>query len=48
MILKEHPEYLGTHPLCNSTTEQLAAGELPVLIKFIDAKEGPVRAGAPG
>lgn len=30
-LLKEHPEYLGTHP----GTE----GELPVLIKFIDAKK---------
>lgn len=29
-VLKEHPEYLGTHP----RTE----GELPILIKFIDAK----------
>lgn len=30
-VLKEHPEYLGSH----SETE----GELPVLIKFIDAKK---------
>ena len=30
-LLKEHPEYLGKHP----GTE----GELPVLIKFIDAKK---------
>lgn len=30
-VLKEHPEYLGTHP----DTE----GELPILIKFIDAKQ---------
>lgn len=30
-IIKEHPEYLGTHP----RTE----GELPILIKFIDAKQ---------
>ena len=29
-VLKQHPEYLGTHP----NTE----GELPILIKFIDAK----------
>ena len=29
-VLKDHPEYLGTHP----NTE----GELPILIKFIDAK----------
>ena len=31
MVLKMHPEYLGTHPCTN--------GELPILIKFIDAKE---------
>lgn len=30
-VLKEHPEYLGTHPKAN--------GELPILIKFIDAKK---------
>lgn len=30
-VLKQHPEYLGTHP----KTE----GELPILIKFIDAKK---------
>lgn len=31
MVLEAHPEYLGTHPCTN--------GELPILIKFIDAKE---------
>ena len=30
-VLKEYPEYLGTHPRTN--------GELPILIKFIDAKK---------
>lgn len=30
-VLKEHPEYLGTHPRTNK--------ELPILIKFIDAKK---------
>lgn len=30
-VLREHPEFLGTHP----RTE----GELPILIKFIDAKQ---------
>lgn len=30
-VLKTHPEYLGTHPAAN--------GELPILIKFIDAKK---------
>lgn len=29
-ILKAHPEFLGTHP---------EGGELPILIKFIDAKQ---------
>lgn len=29
-VLQEHPEYLGTHPRTR--------GELPILIKFIDAK----------
>lgn len=30
-VLKKHPEYLGTHPR--------KKGELPILIKFIDAKK---------
>lgn len=30
-VLKEHPEYLGTHPKTD--------GDLPILIKFIDAKQ---------
>lgn len=30
-VLKEHPEYLGEHPATD--------GELPILIKFIDAKK---------
>lgn len=30
-VLKEHPEYLGTHPKTKN--------ELPILIKFIDAKK---------
>lgn len=30
-VLKEHPEFVGTHPK--------PPGELPILIKFIDAKE---------
>lgn len=30
-ILKQHPEFLGTHPA--------AQGELPILIKFIDARQ---------
>ena len=34
-VLREHPEYLGTHPL------QITEGriELPILIKLIDAKK---------
>jgi len=35
-LLKEHPEYLGTHPQGHI---DLPPGELPVLIKLIDAKE---------
>lgn len=31
-VLKEHPEYLGTHPRTKN-------GELPILVKFIDAKK---------
>lgn len=30
-VLKEHPEYLGTHPQ--------SGDELPILVKFIDAKQ---------
>ncbi len=32
-ILKEHPEYMGTH------AESVAGGEFPILIKLIDAKK---------
>ncbi len=32
-VLKEHPEYIGTHPDTSADTP----GELPILIKFIDA-----------
>ncbi|MCH5267004.1 MAG: class I mannose-6-phosphate isomerase [Lachnospiraceae bacterium] len=35
-VLKEHPEYLGSHP---QMTEAARQGELPILIKFIDAKQ---------
>ena len=34
-VLKKHPEYLGTHPLM--VTE--GRPELPILVKFIDAKK---------
>ena len=34
-VLKEHPDYLGTHPL--QTTKGIP--ELPILIKLIDAKK---------
>ena len=34
-VLKQHPEYLGSHPL--DVTEGRA--ELPILIKLIDAKK---------
>ena len=33
-VLQEHPEYLGSHV---AGMEVLAKGELPILIKFIDA-----------
>ncbi|SFO22054.1 mannose-6-phosphate isomerase [Pseudobutyrivibrio sp. UC1225] len=36
-VLSEHKEYLGTHPL--ATFQQSAAGQLPILIKFIDANK---------
>lgn len=35
-LLKRFPEFLGTHPLSNP---YLQKGELPILIKFIDAKK---------
>lgn len=35
-VLKAHPEFLGSHPLMAESARQ---GELPVLIKFIDAKK---------
>ena len=35
-VLKEHPEYLGTHP---RTAFPGMEGQLPILIKFIDAKK---------
>lgn len=40
-VLKEHPEYLGTHPRMSlGIMEDTSSyeGELPILIKFIDAK----------
>lgn len=35
-LLQRFPEFLGTHPLSNSYLEK---GQLPILIKFIDAKK---------
>ncbi len=35
-VLKSHPEYLGLNP---SRNKALPAGELPILIKLIDAKQ---------
>lgn len=35
-VLQEHPEYLGKHPLL---TESAKKGELPILIKLIDARQ---------
>lgn len=34
-VLKKHPEYLGTHPLMVTN----GRAELPILVKFIDAKK---------
>lgn len=38
-VLKEHPEYLGTHPRSILRSAKLADNELPILIKLIDAKK---------
>lgn len=35
-VLRQHPEYLGTHPAVHECCRR---GELPLLIKFIDAKQ---------
>ncbi len=35
-LLLEHPEYVGTHP-AKSMPEAVQRGELPILVKFIDA-----------
>ena len=35
-VLKEHPEFIGSHPL-KVCPEGARTGELPVLVKFIDA-----------
>ncbi len=39
-VLKSHPEFLGSHPASRmkGTGRALRSGELPILIKFIDAK----------
>lgn len=34
-VLRKHPEYLGTHPYSDMKSE----GEIPILIKLIDAKK---------
>lgn len=41
-VLKQHPEYLGTHPSSGLGIDKPGIsydGELPILIKFIDAKK---------
>lgn len=38
-VIKDHPEYLGTRPLAMMTEEEIAKGDIPILIKFIDAKK---------
>ena len=32
-VIREHPEYLGTHP-----ASEFSRGDIPILVKFIDAK----------
>ncbi len=36
-VLRKHPEYVGTHPVTSNSI--YGTGELPVLIKFIDANK---------
>lgn len=36
-VLAEHPEYLGSHP--TAVTESLSPGQLPILVKLIDAAQ---------
>lgn len=36
-VLRKHPEYLGAHPVLSH--KLCANGELPIIIKFIDAKK---------
>ena len=38
-VLKAHPEYLGTHPREVMRSHGLPEQELPILIKFIDARK---------
>lgn len=38
-LLREHPEAVGTHPLQTVREAGLPEGSLPILIKFIDAKQ---------
>ena len=37
-VLKEHPAMLGTHPL-KSMPDAASRGEIPILVKFIDARK---------
>jgi mannose-6-phosphate isomerase class I len=38
-LLHQHPEFLGTHPRSVLSASHLREDELPILIKFIDAKQ---------
>ena len=38
-VLQQHPEYQGTDPIQKYGTEMAAAGQLPILLKLIDARE---------
>lgn len=37
-LLRRHPEYIGTHP-AKSMPDEASRGEIPILIKFIDASK---------
>lgn len=38
-VIREHPSFLGTHPTEILTKNHLSKGQLPILIKLIDAKK---------
>lgn len=38
-VLRNHPYYLGTHPIQKYGQDSVKSGQLPILIKLIDAKQ---------